>query len=209
MPKIEEFLESLVSTADEDGLVDFCRRRALHGTPAVFNGNEDAYYEFRKRIADKFRISFHEIFITGSAKIGFSPYKKKFFDYDLDVDVAIISGALYDSIMASIHRYQMELRHDRKAVSYEELKDYHRFLEYGAMGWMRPDLLPTSFRVIELKKDWFDFFNSISHGRSEVGNYKVAAGVFKSYSYLESYTLSGLRSLKTKLQVGAIYAPAN
>ena len=74
---------------------------------------------------------------------------------------------------------------------------------------MRPDLLPTSFRIRELKNDWFDFFDSISHGRSEVGNYKVTAGAFKSYEHLERYTLSGLRSLRTKLQVGAINVAAN
>ena len=43
------FLASLAETIDENALIDFCRRRSLHGTPAVFNGNEDAYYEFRKR----------------------------------------------------------------------------------------------------------------------------------------------------------------
>ncbi len=206
---MNNFLESLAATTDEGALVDFCRRRSLHGTPAVFDGNEDAYYEFRKRIADRFQINFHEVFITGSAKLGFSPHKRKPFGYDSDIDIAIISAALYDRIMSSIHDYQMELRENRRAVSYIELKGYHKFLEYGAIGWMRPDLLPTSFRVHELKRDWFDFFNSISYARSEVGNYKVTAGAFKSYEHLERYTLSGLRSLKTTLQVGAINAAAN
>ena len=175
----------------------------------VFNGNEDAYYEFRKRIANKFEINFHEVFITGSAKLGFSAHKRKPFDYDSDIDVALISAKLYDHIMSSIHTYQMELRENRKAVSDEELKQYHKFLEYGAIGWMRPDFLPTSFRVSDLKREWFDFFDSISYGKSEVGNYKVTAGAFRSYFHLESYTLSGLRSLRTKLQVGAINAAAN
>lgn len=206
---MQQFLETLAATSDEIELVDFCRRRTLHGTPVVFRGDEDAYYEFRKRIANKFEISFHEVFITGSAKLGFSPLKRKFFDYDSDIDIAIISALLYERIMSSIHDYQMELRQNRKAVSDNELRDYHKFLEYGAIGWMRPDLLPTSFRVSELKKDWFDFFDSISHGRSEVGNYKVTAGAFKSYSHLERYTLSGLRSLRTTLLVGAINASAN
>lgn len=206
---MDDFLASLVATPDEEGLVDFCRRRTLHGTPMVFHGNEEVYYEFRKRIACKFDISFHEVFITGSAKLGFSPFKKKFFDYDSDIDVAIISAKLYDQIMTSIHDYQMQLRENRKAVSCDEITRYHKFLEYGAIGWMRPDLLPTSFRVNELKRDWFEFFDSISHGKSEAGNYKVTAGVFKSYFHLESYTLGGLRSLKTKLQIGAINAAAN
>jgi hypothetical protein len=206
---MDEFLKSLSTLENEESLVDFCRKRSLHGTPVIFSGNEDGYYEFRKRIAGKFQISFHEIFITGSAKLGFSPYKQKFFDYDSDIDVAIISPRLYDRIMSSIDGFQMQLRENRRAVSSRELEKYHNFLEYGAIGWMRPDLLPTSFQVAELKKDWFDFFKSISYGKSEIGNYKVAAGVFKSYGHLENYTLSGLRSLRTKLQIGKISVPSN
>jgi hypothetical protein len=201
---MEQFLASLAATTTEEELIDFCRCRNLHGTPVIFKGDEDTYYNFRKRIADNFDISFHEVFITGSAKLGFSPHKNKIFDYDSDIDIALISSQLYDQIMNSIHDYQMNLRENRKAVSQRELDRYHKFLEYGAMGWMRPDLLPYSFQVEELKQKWFDFFQSISHGKSEVGNYKVTAGAFKSYSHLERYTLSGLRSLRTKLQIGAV-----
>jgi len=203
------FLENLAAIGDDNSLLDFCRKRSLHGTPSIFTNREDVYYEFRKRIAHKFCINFHEVFITGSAKLGFSPYKAKVFDYDSDIDVAIVSAELYERIMSSIQDYQMELRENRKAVSYSELSRYHKFLEYGAIGWMRPDLLPSSFRVKELKTDWFDFFDSISHGKSEVGNYKVTAGAFKSYAHLERYTFSGLKSIKTKLQVGALNDNAN
>lgn len=181
----------------------------MHGTPFVFSGKEDDYYNFRKRIAKKFEISFHEIFITGSGKLGFSPRKKKAFDYDSDIDVAIISSELYDKIMSYIHGYQMELRENRKAISSRELEQYHKFLEYGAIGWMRPDLLPTSFRIKEIKEDWFDFFDSISYGKSEVGNYKVTAGAFKSYAHLEKYTLSGLRSIKSKIQMESQHVSPN
>lgn len=198
---MEEFFDQLAATLDDVALLDFCRRRSLHGTPKVFDGAEDGYYEFRKRISERFEINFHEVFITGSAKLGFSPFKRKAFDLNSDIDVAIVSAKLYDRIMESIHSYQMELRENRKAVSSRELEMYHKFLEYGAIGWMRPDLLPTSFRVADLKRDWFDFFNSISYGKSEVGNYKVTAGAFKSYSHLERYTLGGLRSLRTAIQV--------
>ena len=201
---MNEFLCKLKATTDEESLVDFCRKTTLHGTPVVFGGNEDDYYEFRKRIAVNLKIKFHDVFIIGSAKLGFSPHKLKNFDYESDIDVAIVSAELYDRIMDSIHEYQMELRNNRKAVSYNELNGYHKFLEYGAIGWMRPDLLPTSFRVQELKDEWFKFFESISYGNSEVVNYKVTAGAFKSYSHLENYTLSGLRSLRTKVQLGEI-----
>jgi hypothetical protein len=103
----------------------------------------------------------------------------------------------------------MELRENRKAVSYGEIEKYHKFLEYGAIGWMRPDLLPTSFRIKDIKSDWFDFFDSISNGKSEVGNYKVTAGAFKSYAHLESYTLSGLRSVRSKIQMESKHDSSN
>ena len=198
---MEEFLNNLKETITSDDVLDFCRKSVLHGTPYIFKDCEDEYYEFRKRIAEHFKISFHEIYITGSAKLGFSPFKNTIFSYDSDIDVAIVSEKLFDEIMESIRHYQMQLRNARLAVSVYEINKYHKFLEYGAIGWMRPDHLPHSFRVKELKDDWFDFFTSISYGKSEIGNYKVSAGVFKTYEHLEKYTFSGLDSLKTALTV--------
>lgn len=202
---MEDFLTRLKQINNDKECLDFCRKSLLHGTPWIFKNKDAEYYEFRKRIAEKFSISFHEVYITGSAKLGFSPYKKTIFSYDSDVDVAIVSSQLFEKIMESIREYQMQLRESRKAVSEWEIHKYHKFLEYGAIGWMRPDHLPHSFRVKSLKDDWFDFFTSISYGKSEVGNYKVSAGVFKTYKHLEQYTLSSIKSLKTALSVEEDY----
>jgi hypothetical protein len=198
---MQEFLKKLAMADTDESLLDFCRMTSLHGTPFVFSGREDDYYNFRKRIAKNFNINFHEILITGSAKLGFSLRKNKNFDYDSDIDVALISPELYDEIMRYIHSFQMELRENRRAVTEYDIKKYHKFLEYGALGWMRPDLLPTSSRIKEIRQKWFDFFDSISYGKSEVGDYKVTAGAFKTYSHLEKYTLSGLRSIRSKIQM--------
>lgn len=69
------------------------------------------------------------------------------------------------------------------------------------MGWMRPDLLPhntTEFK--EIKENWDAFFKSISHSKSEVGNYIVKGGLFKSYSYAEKYYRSSIEEVSTKLK---------
>ncbi|HYG88902.1 MAG TPA: hypothetical protein VD978_21885 [Azospirillum sp.] len=199
--ELNDFLNDLNTADDEVEIIDLCRRTVLHGTPVVFHGKEDDFYSFRKRTAERFGVSFYEVYIVGSAKLGFSPYKRKPFDLDSDIDVAIVSNNLFEEILDEIYKYQMELRASRKAVTREEMKMYHEFLEYVAIGWMRPDKLPLSFRVGELKSDWFRFFLSISNGKSEVGNYKVTAGVFKSYRHLELYTLSCLRTLKKSLSL--------
>lgn len=206
---MDAFFEELRKTNNDGDLLDLARRACLHGTPKIFEGRESDFYKFRKRIADKFEISFHEIYIVGSAKLGFSPKKRKLFDYESDIDIAIVSSDLFEDIMIDIYEYQVQLRENHKAISEREISMYHKFLEYSAMGWMRPDKLPLSFHVGTLKKDWFDFFKSISYGRSEVGNYDVRAGVFKSYWYLEDYTFSGLKSLKTSLEIEASHVKSN
>jgi predicted nucleotidyltransferase len=177
---LEHFLASLRAADTESETLDLCRRQVLHGTPHVFLNREDDFYLFRKKIAEKFNVSFHEVYVVGSAKLGFSPFKKKDFDLDSDIDVAIASSRLFDGFMQRIHEYQMSLRESRESVNLREIGTYHKFLEYVAIGWIRPDQLPLSFKIGDLKSDWFDFFRSISNGRSEVGNYKVSAGVFRN-----------------------------
>ncbi|MGK7955834.1 MAG: hypothetical protein AB4063_11345 [Crocosphaera sp.] len=195
MEDLDTFFDSVRRLKNEEEIIDFCRKYLIHGIPYIFTENQDDYYEFRKRIANQFEINFYEIYITGSAKLGFSPFKQKTFDDDSDIDVAIISSQLYEKMLEPIYEYQMELRKARKSVTVRELEKYHSFLEYTAIGWIRPDKLPFSFDVGILKDSWFDFFNSISYGRSEVGDYKVSAGVFKSYSYFERYTISTLKQI--------------
>ena len=189
-----------IDLSDEQHIYDFCRKNVLHGTPYIFKEREDEYYNFRKKIAQRYNISFHEIYITGSAKLGFSPHKNKDFDLDSDIDVAIISEELFDKIMLEITKFQMALRASRDSLTRGELDKYHSFLEYTAMGWIRPDKLPVKFQMSRLKNAWFDFFKSLSYGRSEVGNYKVAAGIFKSYSHYERYIVSGFTEVKHQIQ---------
>lgn len=196
-----DFLVQLKDSGDGDKLLEVCRRHLLHGTPHVFVGREGEFFDFRRRIADKFHVGFHEVFVVGSAKLGFSPYKEKEFDLDSDIDVVIVSDKLFDDFSDQIRIYQGELRRSRRAVSTRELNTYHEFLEYAALGWIRPDKMPLSFTFSSVKDDWFKFFRSISNGKSEVGNFKVAAGIFKSYSHLESYLLEGLIEVYEALRV--------
>jgi predicted nucleotidyltransferase len=148
---LQTFLNSLRDLESDDKFIDYCRKYVLHGTPYIFLDREDEYYEFRKRIANKFKVAFNEVFITGSAKMGFSPFKEKQFDYESDIDVAIVSNRLYEEILESIRYYQMELRQARRSVTTWELNLYHQFLEYIAMGWIRPDKLPLSFQIKDFK----------------------------------------------------------
>ena len=122
MKELETFFDDISKLKNEEKIIDFCRKSLIHGIPYIFTENQDDYYEFRKRIANEFDVDFYEIYITGSAKLGFSSLKQKKFDYDSDIDVAIVSPQLYEKMLELIYEYQMELRQARKSVNVRELE---------------------------------------------------------------------------------------
>lgn len=197
----EEFKNILKQADDPVKLTDFVQKHLFHGIPFVFKDRENEYYEFRKKIADKFGVGFHEVFIVGSAKLGFSYYKDSEFNYDSDIDVVIVNEKLFETFYFKITEYQYQLDRLYKIVDLEELKTYGHFLRYLVKGWMRPDKLPTSFQVNLLKAEWFDFFESLSYGKSEVGNYKVAAGLFKNYDYLAKYYTRSVEDVFNSIKI--------
>jgi len=193
-----DFKDELFAT-DEDDLLHFVRKRVFHGIPKVFEERQDDYFEFRNRIANKFEVKYHEVLIVGSAKLGFSYYKEKDFDYDSDIDVAIVNNRLFDEFFSRITTFQYNLDNSFTSITNKQSDRYFRFLKYFVKGWMRPDLLPQTFKMDLIKDEWFEFFKSISFGKSEVGNYKVNAGLFKSFENLERYQLIGMQEYKKKL----------
>lgn len=175
------------------------RKHVFHGTPYVFKDREHDYFEFRQLVGEKFDIGFQEVFIVGSAKLGFSYIKGTEFSLDSDIDTVIVNESLFEKYYSLICEYQYNLDRFRKIPRQRELESYNRFLQYLVKGWMRPDLLPLSFQTGEIKTQWFDFFNSISYGKSSIGNYKVAGGLFKNYNYLERYHINGIELTYSKL----------
>lgn len=196
----QEFNEALKQVDSQEQITQFVQKTLFHGIPHVFKGRENDYFEFRNKIANKFNVGFHEVFITGSAKLGFSFYKETEFNYNSDIDVVIVNEKLFEDFYFKITEYQYKLDRSYKTVNLKELELYSEFLKYLVKGWMRPDKLPYSFQVSLLKSDWFTFFNSISNGKSEVGNYKVSAGLFKNYVYLEKYYTRSIEDFSASLK---------
>lgn len=189
----ERFDTLLMCCADEEDILDFARKFIIHGVPYVFEGREDEFFEFRNRISKQFLIDYYQVYIVGSGKLGFSYLKGTEFNYDSDIDVAIVSEELYDRYLKHIRKFQYDLERSKERLVEQEYRNYIKFLKYMAKGWMRPDLLPMKIEGIDLKKDWFDFFKRISYDKSEVGNYKVSGGVYKNYNYLEYYAVNSLK----------------
>lgn len=201
MVSIDEYKAEIKALKSEDEKRIFTQKHFFHGIPVVFDDRENDYYHFRKRIADKFKIGFFEVMIVGSSKFGFSPYKFTEFTFNSDIDVVLFNERLFDYYHELISEYQYQIRMQKIRLTEDQYTKYMKFLKYFIMGWMRPDLLPqntTEFK--ELKQNWDDFFKNISHSKSEVGNYIVKGGLFKSHYYAEKYYRSSIELVSNKLK---------
>lgn len=183
----DELLEIVDQAQNDEDIKVIVRKYILHGLPYVFDQREDDYFEFRNIIARNFGIGFHEVFIVGSSKLGYSYHKDSIFSLDSDIDVVIVNENLFESYYNDVCEYQYGIDNGLVSTTQEERKEYHRFLKYLVKGWMRPDKLPPKIKNSAIKSEWFNFFESISYGKSPVGNYKVSGGLFKNYQYLERY----------------------
>jgi hypothetical protein len=204
MITIDDYKTEILTLINEDQKKIFTQKYFFHGTPLVFINRENDYYSFRKRIADNFKIGFFEVMIVGSSKFGFSPYKFTKFSFDSDIDVVIFNEKLFDFFHDLISAYQYKIRMGEIQLNMYQNKQYHKFIKYFVMGWMRPDLLPQNTNEFkELKEEWDLFFNEISHAKSEVGNYIVKAGLFKSHYYAERYYRTSVEETILKLKTQA------
>lgn len=192
---LEEFQALIQQVKEDDAILHLARKYMLHGIPYVFCNNENAYYDFRNRIADHFEISYRDVYIVGSAKLGFSYFRGTPFTLDSDIDVAIVNAALFESYMKCICEFQYEYNKTVR-LTYDEYKKYNKFLSYLAKGWFRADKLPHKDILGEMQDKWFDYFRTLSYGNSEVGNYEVTCGLYKGYFYLEKYITNSIKQLQ-------------
>ena len=88
-----------------------------------------------------------------------------------------------------------------KPITVGEDEMYRNFLKYFIKGWIRPDLIPSSFEIEVIRTKWFEYFKSISNGKTEIGNYKVSAGLFKDYDFFENYHLKTINKLYEKITI--------
>lgn len=160
---VEEFKDYVVKNTTDNVI----NKYLLYGTPYIFKDDIDRYFELKQEISKFFNTQQTQIYMVGSAKLGFSisPLKGfKPFNEDSDIDIAIIDSGLFGKYWKLLLNTGMA----KTAKTEKEDKKYKKFLEYLFNGWLRPDLFPY-----KMKEDWFNFFKTL-YGKY---NYKVTAGI--------------------------------
>jgi hypothetical protein len=155
--------------------------------------DQDSYYALKSQIADFFDVHTSEVLVVGSGKLGFSIVGSKLFrpfdDNESDIDIAIVSASLFDRIWTEVFDYW-----GAKQYWPEE----QAFKQYLFRGWIRPDKLPPAW-TFALCQEWWEFFRRLT-SQGTYGPYKLRAGLYKSWYFLESYHRACMKSCRTNIE---------
>ena len=182
LSRMDRFKDDLNSLADSM----MVQKYITYGDCHILS--DDTYFKLKSEIANKFGIHPTEVVIVGSGKLGFSiAPNKRFLPFgdNSDIDIAIISPTLFDRIWIDVFDYWKE-------ISY--WPGEREFREYLFRGWIRPDKLPPANRF-EWRRVWWDFFRELG-GLGIYGPYKLRAGIYKSWHFLESYQVTSIKGCR-------------
>jgi len=170
---------------------DVVDRHVLFGTPYIFRAEEDMYYSLKKVIAEEFAVSTSNVFMAGSAKLGYSIAPKKLWrpiQEKSDIDMVIVSNQLFDLFWKELLDFNINLTYRNE----KEQEMYDEFLEYFFKGWLRPDKFPFKYPS---KQKWFDFFASISY--KEYDKRKVTGAIYRSEHFFKLYHELNVKKLRS------------
>ena len=187
--KIEESLNEFKGHLSTLPAVDVVRCHILSGPSLLLD--EPGYLSFRCKIADHLAVHPNEVVMVGSGKLGFSIAPTKLYRHfcdESDIDVAIVSSALFERVWKSVYEYW------RQGGYWEGSAD---FSEYLFRGWLRPDKLPAAHRL-EYCKDWWEFFRQLT-ASGEYGAYSIRAGLYRSWFFLEDYHQKNIEACQSRL----------
>lgn len=182
------------------------QKHLIDGTSFFFdNVQKGEEFDFKKDLAKSLGVHIRDIVIVGSGKLGFSikpdeenlsfyPFKK--FDYDFeknienkksDLDVAIVSGGLFDRQLVNIYNHTNSYSN----VSFKG-KTKKSFAEYILKGWLRPDFIPEDYSItneIQAAQDKY----KMKYGR------EINIGIYKSWFFFEKYHQNNINNIKLNL----------
>ncbi|MBW8684694.1 hypothetical protein [Chitinophaga rhizophila] len=173
-------------------------------------------YKIKSLIANYLGVHLHEVIFVGSGKMGFSlnpnhlwslfdsRYEKsKIIRDKSDLDIAVISGPLFEKIGRGIHEFTNGFknkwtRNEYNSV-YSQIPLHYKYCEYFSKGWFRPDMKPDGYEFCiknsytELKRDLFHQFKR-----------KAGLGIYQDWYYFKHYHIENIKSLSLKVETTVI-----
>ena len=197
---IDEFKKDLVSRSIEW----IAKFYLFEGTPYVFRNKPELTKELAAHLSSELNISFQNIRLIGSAKVGFSlsldNFPREFSDRS-DIDVLIVDEALFDEIWM----YLLKWHYPRRLSSLGQVDG--RWMRKRRKdiywGWFHPDKiryqglsLPNDLRPLrDISTSWFNAFRGLSN-YPDFAERNVSGRLYRSWEHARLYHVDGLRQIK-------------
>jgi hypothetical protein len=183
---IEERIKRFREDLPQRDVTELVQRHITYGE--CFALSQDAYFDLKNCVGQKFGIHASEILVVSSAKLGFSivPDKRyRPFGENSDIDVVLCSNALFDTFWQDIFDCWT------RGELWPGLDEFRKYL---FRRWMGPDkLLPA--KSFERSQEWWEFFRQLT-ATGNFGPYKISGALYKSWHFLESYQQKCVRDCK-------------
>jgi len=198
--RVEEFTERLVASSVEEVV-----QEVILADTALHVPEDDRNY-IKQRLGESYGVEATtiEIWIVGSAKLGFSitekrrgdaPVLPRFrpFRAESDIDVAVVCPAIFDAIWAELSAYAY------RSVSSSLLPwNSGNLGHYLVHGWLRPDHFPRA-RLPRCDM-WWDLFYSLSR-EARFNRHRVRGALFHSVQDLTGYQTRAVTDCRLALEL--------
>lgn len=104
-----------------------------------------------------------------------------------DLDVAIVSGSLFDQQLMNLYKHT-----DCYIDTKFPVKDRNQFSKYILKGWIRPDLLPDDYKISPRVDEVRELLSK--HYQRDVN-----IGIYKSWYFFEKYHENNIYTLSLNL----------
>ncbi len=162
-------------------------------------------FEFKKDLAKSLDVHIRDIVIVGSGKMGFSvkpdkedlsnyPFKRfdsnfeeNIGDKKSDLDIAIISGNLFDRQLEKIYNHTKSYTDSRYKG-----KKVNSLGIYILKGWLRPDFTPEDYQITSEVQPVIEKYK-MEYGRD------INIGIYKSWFFFEKYHENNINNIQLNL----------
>lgn len=203
-PTIEEFKRMLLG---ETTLEEIALDLILSGMPFVFRDEPSNMDLLRNHLHNALGLPRDDIFIVGSAGIGFSLNPDRFprrFSGSSDIDVLIINSNLFDDIWSTILKWHYPRKGQQLPGQDGPWMRSRRTDIYW--GSFMPDriryrglFLPDALKPLsEISRSWFEAFQSLST-YPEFSAREISGLLYRSLDNAILYQAEGLRKIRVQL----------
>jgi hypothetical protein len=205
-PSADEFREILLTRPTEDVTSEY----VFQGIPYVFEDATEGWDILREHLAANLGVDGENVYVVGSAKVGFSLSPNGFprrFSEDSDIDIAVVDSALFDRAWHALLEWNYPRRYRLQGFDWSWARDRMADIYWG---WFRPEMLsldrvsrPASLaEVRDLRTSWFNAFQSLGRYPS-LATRDVSGRLYRTLDHAMRYHMEGLSRIQRRLLGGS------